>query len=731
MLILDDLHWIDPISAELLLFISTIVTTVPVLFIMAQRRQGADLPNERLIRLESLLTEQSLQIMLQRLEPDDSITIIQDLLGTSDYPEELAQLITVRSEGNPYFIEEFVRMFMERGYIKPVNNHWEFDTDFQPQNLTLPLSLEALLRARIDALPDTLNTILQSAAIVGREFDAMIVEQVAAVSDIHLNLERLASRLLIRPVPSTDRWQFSHALIESVVYKTMLHRQRRQLHAQVAQFLELRWASNKEEHAADLAYHYVHANDPQQAIPYLLLDGERAAAKYANEEAVSQFQQATTMINVYLESPPDWQLRALTGLGSVYRLTGRYDEAIEAFQSALTLMQNCETGRLQIADIYYHLGKTSEAKGNYEPAKAYYQQAIDTLGEPETEAEELVAVRLYSGLAWPYFAQGDLDTARQYCEQAKQWAKANDSIVDLATVENLLGGIYFRLGEWRNALNHTTRALVLREQMGYTWGVASALNNLGILAIVAGHWQKARGFFLRSLNLRQEIGDVEGVAITHNNLANLLKDQGELEAAQNHFLECQQLATEYEMSYHLATAYDGLAQVYLLKTDIEQARTTIDNGLSLANELGLRGLIPDLHRIKAEILLAQNNKVAALEQAQRAVKSAQEASNQSYEAAGWRIAATICLAIGDLKRAERCLKKANDLLTQTTHELEVAFVAVQMGQWHRASGDETAALANYRRAKHIFTRLGTRLYLAQLEELMRQVVRSTNGSSPA
>ncbi|MCA9978542.1 MAG: AAA family ATPase, partial [Anaerolineales bacterium] len=112
-LLFDDLHWIDPISAELLLFLATVVASAPILFIMAQRRQGSDLPNDRLVRLQSLLPGQTVRFLLERLQVEESRMLVHDLFSASELPQALSQTIIERSEGNPYFIEEFVRICIE------------------------------------------------------------------------------------------------------------------------------------------------------------------------------------------------------------------------------------------------------------------------------------------------------------------------------------------------------------------------------------------------------------------------------------------------------------------------------------------------------------------------------------------------------------------------------------------------------------------------------------------
>ncbi|MCA9971878.1 MAG: tetratricopeptide repeat protein, partial [Anaerolineales bacterium] len=713
---LDDLHWIDPISAELLLFIATIVTTDPIIFVVAQRRQGADLPNDRLIRLQSLLPGQTVQLLLQRLSPGDSQTLLQDLFASPKLPARLSDLIIERSEGNPYFIEEFVRMFIERGYVEQVGEAWQLARQVELAQIDLPASLEALIRARVDALPPELKEVLQCAAIIGREFEAVLVARIAGVEDARPQLGRLASRLMVQHNRADDRWAFSHALFESIVYDMMLKTRRQHLHRQTADFLEQRWAGHEAEHAEVLSYHFTRAGVPEKAVAYLVLAGERAASRYANEEALSYFQTAGDLLGSLPGGDAAWRLRIAVGLGDVYRFVGRYEASLSVLSAALTLMQRENLPMVRLADLHWRMGQTAQAQGEYEAARGYYATAQTAIGTPQTPEQQMVMARALTGLAWAYYAQGRAEEAREACEKSLALAQTVEGISELATAENLLGGIYYLLGEWRPALNHTTRAMVLRDQMGYTWGVAATLSNMGILAVYAGHWHKALAFFKRSLDLRREMGDVEGVAITHNNLGNLYKDQGEAAEAEYHFRESSKLAQLFKMGFHIASAYEGLAQVFLIRGELAAAENMLHEGIVQAEAIGLQDLLADMYRVWAEILLAQRQYDAALEKAKASTRLAVTVGNRSYEVAGWRVASTICLEQGKLAEAEACITRAREALAHTKHELEAAQVAAQAGRIYLQTGQAQRAEVELRTARNVFLRLGAKHLLSKLTE---------------
>lgn len=714
-LMLDDLHWIDPISAELLIFLATIVATDPILFVCAQRREGSDSPNDRLVRLYSLLTGQTTRLFLERFSADDSQSLLAELLPDVELPPAISRLIIERSEGNPYFLEEFVRMFIEQGFIRFVDGRWQVDAIPDESVALLPSSLETLIRSRVDALPADLRQALQAAAIIGHEFEATLLAALLETPDVAAVLERLGSRLMLQATATPGRWQFRHTIFMTVVYNSLLKARRQALHLRAAQALEAQQKGALAEQAEALAYHFGQAGALARALPYLLTAGEQAAGRHASEEALAHFQKAADYAAQLPQSDPHWQWRLAIGLGDVYRFVGKYAESAAALKVGLSLAQINPAFRDRRAMLYRRLGETAQKQGDFATAQSYFEQAQAGLRPAETADQKIEAARSLAGLAWVAFAQGQFDQAQQRCNASLAYAQAADSLNELAAAENLLGGIYYHLGEWREALQHTTRAMVLHEQMGYSWGVAATLSNLGILAFAAGHWPKAIGFFKRSLELRQEMGDVEGVAITHNNLGNAYRGQGELALAESHFRQSLAAATLFNMSYHIANTSTGLAQVLLWQGQLAAAREMLATALHQARQIGAQDVLAEAYGVEADLWLAENRPAEALEAARRAADLAAAIGNPSYEAAGWRLSAEAALLQGDLPLAERLLDRARQALTQTTQELEAGQIAALAHRIHRRAGRTTSADNERHTAQEIFARLGAQYFLRDLE----------------
>jgi predicted ATPase/class 3 adenylate cyclase len=720
-LILDDLHWVDPVSAELLFFLVTMVASVPILFVCAQRRQGADSPNDRLVRAQSLLPSQTVRLILERLTAVESDMLLNELLPGVNLPPDLRTAILERSEGNPYFIEEFVRMLIEEQHVQERGDAWELDPDLELAGFPLPTSLETLLRSRIDALPDDLKQVMQFASVMGAPFEAGLLESLPELPAVRAALARLESRLLVRRGAEGDQWHFHHSLIETVTYNTMLKARRRALHLKVAVALETRWESAEAEHAEELARHFSQADEDAKALQYLVMAGERAAARFANEEALSFLEQAAQRLTTQPDAEDDLRWRIAASLGDVHRAMGHYDDSKMALEIGLALVEDKGLPDSLRVGALRRLGETLQKLGELNIANTHFAQALALLDGPEDREGQTEAARLLWGISWSHFVQGQLDQALDASENGLEYAQRAGALGELAMIENLLGGIYYLRNEWSKALAHTTRAMVLREQMGYTWGTASTLSNLGILAIQSGQLSKGRSFFERSLALRQELGDVEGVATSHNNLGNLARDQGRLDVAEFHFEECVAVAGPLKMGFQTAHSTMGLAQIYLWKGEIAAAQEAIAASLAEATTIGAKDLLSEIYQVQSSILSATSDWDEANESTGKAISLAAATGNRSLEAAAWRAAATVQLQQERLASARESLAESQRALADGSDDLEAGRVALLAGRIDQAQGAYQEAEASLQAAREIFVRLEAQRDLQQVEDALRRL----------
>ncbi|MCL5996177.1 MAG: tetratricopeptide repeat protein, partial [Chloroflexi bacterium] len=724
-LLLDDLHWIDPISADLLFFLSNMVPTIPILFVCAQRWEENEKPVERLVKTQQLHPDHTRRIFLDRLSLAESQALLSDLLPEASLTSGLQALILERSEGNPFYIEEIIRMLIELGYLRLEDEAWVYDEKVAVGDLPLPPSLGALIRSRIDALPGELKHVLQCAAVIGSPVEMSLAGTVAAVPRVEDMLLRLEARGMLRRAGDGSQWHFSHTLMETAVYDGMLRARRQELHQKVAHALESHWSGNEESHANELAYHFSQANQPASALKYLVLAGEHAFARNANEEALTYFTEAAQLMGGQSHAgeagvTDDLRWRVINGLGDAYRFVGEYTASTTTLGKGLALMKHIAVSDDRRAGLYRRLGETSQKQGLLEQAVEYFTAALDTLGEPATHDALAEAARVTGSLAFTYLLQGRFDRAEETCKASLAYAQKCGNLGELATAESVLGGVCYRQGKWKEAFHHTTQAMALREQMGYMWGVASNKSNLGILAASAGEWKQAESFFTQSLKLRQELGDVEGVAIVHNNLALLLREQGNLDTAEEHFRNSLVVAEPLNMAFHVTTSKLGLGQVQLLRGNADAALALIDTCVTEANTIGAADLLGEVRLVRSEILLAQSRASEARTEAQLAITLANGNGNRRAEAAGWRLVSQIELNAGNTATAEQAIANARLVMAEVTDELEKGRVMAQNGHVLLHESRYAEARKELQAARDLFARLGATLDLASVELVIAQ-----------
>jgi tetratricopeptide (TPR) repeat protein len=506
-------------------------------------------------------------------------------------------------------------------------------------------------------------------------------------------------------------------LVEIIVYNTILKAQRRILHKRTAQVLEAQWLGDEVEHAEDLAYHYLRADLKPKALYYLILSGERAAARYANDAAIDYFEQATAILEQVTSIPDELRWRVAIGLGEVHNFVGNFDASMSALQVEIDRLNSSDLSPTQKAGLYRRYGETLLKKGETEPAISYFKQALIQLGDIEeaNEAVDTEAALILERMGWSYFTQANLEQSSEIGMQSRAHAQRVKSPRALAKVENLLGGISYRQGEVSDALLHTRMALEQWQRMGYDPGVAAALNNLGILEVAAGNWDNALAYFQQNLKVRKDTGDVNGLAMTYNNLGTLAREKGDMKMAEMYFRDCLAVATPFQLAWHKANSTMGVAQALFYQGNINAAREMLQSGILQAEEISARDLSSELGRTQAEILIAQGDYEQAFQAAQQAAILAGEIGNRLMEAGGWRIAASSLLHKGLPEDAREILQKAWEAISVADDELETGRIHAQAWAIDLAIGDHEHAQTHFDSAKEIFEHLGAARDLKLLE----------------
>ena len=403
--LVEDLHWIDHTSEDFLAEFVDELPSVPIMLLVTYR--SGYLPRWTGKSFTS-------QLALRPLSLASSHEIVDSILAGGDPGARAA--IAVRGEGNPFFLEELASAVRGHAVDAALG--------------TVPETIQQVLAARIDTLGADQKAAIQLAAVLGREFSLELATQVwDGTVPLEERLRELKGLEFFRERHGTAERTllFKHALTREVAYDGMPQPRRRHLHGRAGTALEQSQASQRFEHWELLAYHYSHSADPARAIPYLVVAGDRAKDRYANEEAIAAFCQAVSLIEqTGSDQWPDTYGATCESLGSVLVRRSRYGEAIEAYRKGLAVAR----GAFQRTHLHVLCAKAETAAHRYPEALAQCDLAEKALGPALARPEhqwlspwfDIQDVRM-EVLYW----LNDTEAYARLIEQVRSFAEAHGS----------------------------------------------------------------------------------------------------------------------------------------------------------------------------------------------------------------------------------------------------------------------------------------------------------------
>lgn len=764
LLVLEDLHWADDASLDLLRFLLETTLTSPLLIYAISRPfdgGGIQAIHER---AGQRLAGRYLFLRLQALPPDQSAQLLQALLTVQDLPDALREMIIQRSAGLPFYLEEILRMLIDNNVIYldrgAGGGRWRLSAEADLRSIGVPETLQGLILARFDRLAPAQRRLLQTASVVGYEFSEPVLRSVIAMSEqpgdqahgetplndsIQETLEYLVEHEYIEPVDrdgdnppadtsAGDSYVFRHVLVSDAVYSTLLQRDRRELHTRAGQAIEKIYAGRLDGQIEVLAGHYLRSTMLDRALHYLILAGQKAARSYANEQARQHFTQALEVLNK-VDHSVEQEVQVYLGLGDVLLTAGDYPAAREIFTRGLNALgAKAGTGSLgqhpsvdwvarkqQVSLLQRKIAQTHESQGDYETALVFLgaaQRLIDG-GEEQLFAER---ASVLSDIGWIHFRRGSIDQAEVGLRQALALAERGGAPDVLASVLNRLAGVFFQRDDPEKATEYLSRSLVLREQIGDVVGVARSYNNLGLLNWKQGDLAGALKNFEHSSKLQSNLGDVEGLIVLRTNMGMIEIDLGELEAAERHFQEALQSATQIGHPFHQCEARMHLA---LLCIYAGEWRRALEHGqLAMAGfqELGVQENMLDLNVSLgwAYLGLGDYDHLEEITQhISELIKENGEGDPGSGEGRAHRLFGRIALQRGDQEAARAALEKSAAIFAMANNGIERSRVLVDLAGVLAECGDRPGAAQALKEARETFERVGARLDLERLENTAR------------
>jgi class 3 adenylate cyclase/tetratricopeptide (TPR) repeat protein len=664
LLLLEDVHWMDEPSSELLRHIGTQLPTKPWLACTTRRPvDGGFLAAEGTPPLPAFT------LRLEPLPAADARALVEAAAAGRALRDEELQAIAERGGGNPLFLQELASAGAPGD---------------EPDEL--PENVEALVATRIDLLAPPDRTLLRWASVLGGSFSggmisAVLEDDPSAAADSEA-WDRLAEFVERDPdVPGAFR--FRHALIRDAAYEGLSYRRRRELHGRVAEVGEARFAGRTDEVVELLSLHYHRAGRHAKAWQYSVQAGDQAREKWANVEAAEFYRRALDAARALRGLDPAEVARVWEALADCLQLSGEFEEAARAFAAARKLVPGSSAGGVT---LLRKEGELREAMGKYSDALRWYGRALKA-AEGLSDAERSQhRRRLGLKNAQVKFRQGAFKECIRRAHAVVADAVVADDLETLAPTYMMLHSVYTLLGSPERD-SFRGLALPIYEELGDLRGQATALMNLGVEAYYEGDWEKARDLYERSRALFERIGDVSYVAIATNNFAEILSDQGHLEEATRLFEEVVRL-TEGGRRDLAMVAQANLGRAAARAGRAAEAKELLAGALEAFAEMLAGSFVMETEARLAELAALEGDPERALAHAGAVLSRATDGADMAaQQAAALRIRGAARLQLGRLEEGHLDLAESLRVARGADALYEVALALDLMG----AAGDADAA----------------------------------------
>ena len=532
-LVFEDLHWIDPTSLELLERVLAITDHVP-LMVVAVFRPWRQEPSWRFHEIATRdYSHHYTPIRLEPLDRDDSRQLVANLLHVEDLPEKVRGLILTKSEGNPFFVEEVIRSLLDSGLVVRRNSHWHATREIE--NIAVPDTLAGVINARLDRLDEGARRVVQTAAVIGREFRFDALTMVYEVEqDCGPALEELERRELVREkshIPPRA-YMFKHNLTQEAAYDTLLLRRRRELHRRVAECLE----QTEPDRVNDIARHFMEAREQVSALPYLIEAGDRATRAYSTASAIDLYRKALGILDTALDLP--LARRAHEGLGSALTFSFDIGGAVETYHKMLHLAEEHEDIPMQVSALNKLGFVTALMRGEFPEAQEHLEDA-ERLARSCNDLPGLA--ELHMTYCYVFVGTGDLAGALGHQKESLQIGRdLDDDESRLFGMVHIANTMAF-LARFDEAWERGEEAREKAEELGNRKYLSEALTfPIPLYHLRNGDMGSAREAAEEGMNIGAQIGAAASESGGAFLLGQIAWMKGEYEIA----IECHQRALE-------------------------------------------------------------------------------------------------------------------------------------------------------------------------------------------
>jgi predicted ATPase len=631
--IVEDLHWTDPSTQELLNLVLDQTPTASMLVVLTCRPYFQPAWHHR-----SYLTE----ITVNRLSHAQVEQIVDRMTDGKTIPQEVLQQIITKTDGVPLFVEELTKSLLESGQLKALDGHYELTGSLS--TFVIPTTLQDSLMARLDRLV-TAKGIAQYAAVIGRQFAYDLLSTVSQLDAATLQRElgRLIEAEIVyqRGLPPQASYLFKHALIQDAAYQSLLKSTRQQYHQRIAQVLESEFSETTEAEPELLAHHYTEAGLTEQAVHYWQQAGQSAIQRSAHVEAIAHLRQGLELLKTLPETSERTQrevdMHIALGTSLIATKGPAASEVEQTYLHAQHLCEHLEAPH-QLFSVLHGLHSYYNVRAEYQTAHALGEQLL-ALAQQVQDSAMLVAAHRALGntllligavaTAQTHLAQGiALYDSKQHRAYAFLYGE------DIGVVcHNLTAWTLWYLGYPDQGLARSHEAVTLAQQIAHPFSLGFALFFAAMLHLFRREVRLTQERAAALISLAQEQGFqywVAGGSIYHGSaLVHQGQSQEGIAQIEQGLTAWRATGAEINQSYYLAL----LAEAYGTMAQPEVGLTVLAEALVHVEHTGERYYEAEIHRLQGELLLqgSSENSTEAETCFQQAMAIARTQQAKSFE----------------------------------------------------------------------------------------------------
>jgi class 3 adenylate cyclase/predicted ATPase len=631
--IVEDLHWTDPTTLDLLNLVIDQIPTASMLVLLTCRPHFQPAWHHR-----SYITEMT----LNHLSHTQAEQIVTGVTNGKALPKEVLQQMIAKTDGVPLFVEEMTKAILESGHLKDTDGHYALTGSFS--TFAIPATLQDSLMARLDRLV-TAKAVAQYAAVIGRQFSYALLHAVSQLDETMLQHElgRLVEAEIVyqRGVPPQATYTFKHALIQDAAHESLLKRTRQQYHQRIAQVLETQFPETAEAQPELLAHHFTEAGFLAQAVGYWLQAGQRASERSAHMEAISHLRQGLALLARLPQTPQHLQreLDLHIALGASLIATKGYaaPEVEQTYSRAHHLCHHLDDPH-QLFPVLRGLHGYFNVRAEYQTAQELGEQLL-TLAEQVQDAAMRVAAHRALGVtlfrlgvvatAYTHLTQGmALHDPQQHRASAFRYGDDAGMVCHSYAARTL-----WYLGYPDQGLARSQESVTLAQQRAHPFSLDFALDCMAIVHQLRreARWTQERAEAAMSLAKDQGFPFWLAVGALMRGWALAHQGQAKEGIEQLHQGLRANRATGAEISrpYFLGL----LAEAHSVIGQPAAGLTVLTEALALVDTTGERVWEPELYRLKGELLLQQHaaNQAEAETCFHHALEIARNQQGKSFE----------------------------------------------------------------------------------------------------